>query len=675
MSSSAKKHHRRSIYACVKCHKSKMKCDIMTHGIPCSRCVAGGNDNCHLYPSKRRYGRDVPLPTHRFSSRENGIGTSPLPNITRDSVNVSVVDNDSQSGRLLSLPLVPPQTLRTVPSGEDRLPMNGLVSGPSLFDDMSLVESPTFGSLEGGVTGVQLRTKRGGTARNPTMVLSLSQNGNERQVLELFIDQVQRRRPIDKDTLVYVGETSPLSMLFRQAQDSGHVHMNNVSHLNLSAGSPSSSVSSMADSVVSSLLRDVLEDLLSSYFHTIHPYYPLINRRWFADRYIVNEVPPLLLSAVCFTACYHCELSVIFRAGYSSREEAKETFYAEAKRLFDEDQEEDYLVVLQAAVLLSFQGGKPRRVWNNRSWLAIAVTISEDLGLHRSISRLKMNETDKRHLRIIWWCIVFRDIMTSLNLGRPQMTCDSRFDFDMLTLRDFEIDEDPANPIFGHRDLATCEFLVENAKLNMLMMKVLSARYSPQSDLPHSTNLTEFHGELVEWRSNLPTRLDWSLNSSSLAAMYACMIYHHMIIFIFRPRVVESELMELCSLEQAVKSASEIASLVGRLGVLGTLQIPQDMYSIITTAVAVLMSDVRANSSIVSRLHLQICLMTLNQAKENWDHAPWLVNFFERMLQGAPSDSGGQEPSPAEPTTIRGDMEMLNSLFRSVEGQPFEIPV
>ncbi|KAK9234661.1 hypothetical protein V1525DRAFT_412378 [Lipomyces kononenkoae] len=613
----AKAGHSRSIFACLKCHKSMMKCDIMTQGIPCSRCRARGDTECQLFPSTRIYGRENTLPAKSSASWNVNSSRSPTVTAAHGSEERLSVRMEGLLRQILSVEPPPPCPGSRI-EPVDETSSSSHDEGPKGPDPPPPI-SNAFSA--GEFTGVP---------PSPSMLFSLPSR------MRVMINKTDTGTPIDKDTLVFVGESSPLSFLVRHLEDSGHVAMSNISQRKVtrpaSTLSPStaSSATFLPETVVSSLQSDVVEALITAYFHTVHPFCPVINRRWFADMYTGNDVPPLLLNAVCFAACFHCEQLVIFRAGYSSREDAKEAFYADAKRLFDEEKEDDILLILQTAVLLSFYGGKPRRVWNNRSWLAIAVTIAEDLGLHRSTSGLKMNQADKSHLRIIGWCIVFRDFMTSLNYGRPQKTCDSRSDFELLTLEEFDIDEDPANPIFGRRGIENCHFLVENAKLNMLMVKVFNARYSPHSD--PQPNLNELYAELMEWRRNLPSCLDWSAHPSSLAAIYTCMVYNHMIIFIFRPRMADSEVVEMCSLEQAIQAASEIASLVWKLGVIGTIRIPQDMYSIIVTAMEILMNDVQRNNSVPSKLQLQICLMTMTHAKENWDHAAWIVKFLSVCL-------------------------------------------
>ncbi|KAA8917146.1 hypothetical protein TRICI_000713 [Trichomonascus ciferrii] len=647
-----------------------MKCDIVTHGIPCSRCEARGNVKCEMFPTKRRYGPDVPIPVPRSPNCQRNNDQGSGKQSAEDKLSLSIIRNDTTSNfnNVQTTSSFPESISRLEPVDEDGIDKENLDG--YMLDNIPDIGSPFFNSLNRAFTpapnnnipaGGSARSP--GSTRSPAMLLSLSRDDQGRETLEFVIDKAKQGSVISKDTLTFLGESSPLSMLLRGFHDSGHVPMNSVARRKPDTPSTHSDVS-YADSVVSSLQPGILEDFLSSYFTKVHPFYPIINRRWFADRYAANNIPLLLLSSVCFAACYHCEQDTILRAGFTTRANAKETFYREAKKVFDDEQEDDVVVILQAAVLLSFYGGKPRQVWNNRSWLAIAVTVAEDMGIHRSMLRSQMNETDKSHLRIIWWCMVIRDIMTSLTLGRPQKICDLRCDVDLLTLKDFEIDEDPENPIFGKKDPTMHHFLVEYAKANVLMMKIFSARYDPRSDL--QPNMTDHHKELIDWRQNLPDCLDWKTNPSSFAAMYTSMVYHHLVIFIFRPRMVDSEIMELCSLEQAVKSSTEIASLVAKLGVRDTLVVPQDMYSIFVTAMVVLISDTKTNKSVVSKLQLQICMMTLKQAAESWDHASWLVRMFDRVLESEPDSSGVQTPA-GEPNVRTDDMELLRGLFGSIE--------
>jgi hypothetical protein len=385
---------------------------------------------------------------------------------------------------------------------------------------------------------------------------------------------------------------------------------------------------------------------LTCYFTKIHPFYPIINRTWFAEKYKYSFVPPLLLNAMCFVACYHCEPCTIHRAGFSSSLQAKEAFYKDAKKLFYEEQEGDLLVTLQSCILLSFYGGQPRSALNCRTWLAMAATIAEELGIHSSTNKTKMNEADKSLLKIIWWTLVTRDAMTTAFFGRPQKICDQRCDVDMLNFEDFLIvDEDPEGLMFGRRDLTNYHFLIELAKAMEILMKIFSTRYYPRSD---PRPCMEEYKLLTEWKSDLPQCVDWDATPQTTTARYLAMTYHLLLIFIFRPRMEDSEQLESSSMETAIRSATEVAKLLAKVGRKNTLAIPQDMYVVLVTAMVILLTDFRQRKLEISKLHLQMCLMILTQAKGCWDHAWWLIDMFEQMLED-------DDPEPTARATATGD--------------------
>lgn len=576
------------------------------------------------------------------------------------------------------------------------LPNGGHSSSANGIQDVSLSPFPLQLTASPGPSGNAFYMPKspsvGGNhhARNEstpypsTMFLSLS--GGAQEALEFVLGSQSAadlaKTPgasgiVDKNVLTYVGMASPLSVLLRRLRDTGHVSVTKLaktencdssisgtfSASTLSSTSSESSASALSsnvplkDSAVAKLPPGGLEDLVSSYFAIIHPFYPVINRRWFADRYFSNTVPQLLLNAVCFAACYHCDPATIHRAGFASRRDAKEAFYRDAKRLYYDEHEQDLVVILQACILLSFYGGQPRSAWNCRSWLAIAVTIAEDIGLHSFSTRTEVNENDRSQLKIIWWVLVIRDVMTSSFLGRPQKICDQRCDVDMITLDDFmEVDRDPESPIFGRREVSSYHFLIETSKALEILMKIFSARFYPRSDPRPSM---DEYKQLIEWKQNLPDSVNWLKNPHGATSRYLGMIYHHLVIFVFRPRMVDSEQAELCSMDEAVGAATEIAKLVGKIGLKSTLDIPQDMYMVLVTAMGMLITDYRNNHSEVSKLHLQVCMMTLTQARESWDHAWWLMDMFEHMVEDEPRPEASGRRSPA----VADNFDIMKSLF------------
>ncbi|CAN6674828.1 hypothetical protein TRVA0_067S00342 [Trichomonascus vanleenenianus] len=682
----SKSRPKRASFVCQKCHRQKMKCDITTHGIPCSRCEKRGDDSCELFLPKKRSSFDI---ANTLISISNGGSQRPGGvNIPANAINEELPSTQENEDSLehpvqhTSQAAVSERTYlggyenNAFPQSEnndnnDHCPeieevprASSVLSIGSPFGRFGQLEwlpsftpSPVDNQMNGGSfnnfnysNNYNSELGAGPSNRRGSMYLSVYRKDHEG--IELNFDVVRsHNNKVNRQKLTFLGESCPLSLLLRRLQDSGHVYMTATSAeeegsesiSQVSAGNnsgnlewpPSSDIASSpsCESTASRIQEGSLKELLRVYFHVIHPFYPIINRRWFAEKYALQAVPPVLMNAVCFAACYHCNSTAIHNAGFSYRQDAKKAFYEDAKRLFDDDTESDLVVVLQAAFLLSFHGGKPRRVWNNRAWLSVAVNIAEDLGMHRFTVRSSVDKFDKSHLRIIWWCMVMRDIMASITLGRPHKICEFRCDVDPLMVEDFElVDKDPDDTdLFGKSDPDYYHLLVEVCKANMLMWKVFSSRYYPRSD--PRCNPVEYRDELAAWRQELPEIVDWAKRPKSLPAIYMAMIHHHLMIYIYRPRMIDSEVLEVCSLEESVQFANEIVSQVIKLASTELLAIPQDVYPLFVTAMAILIADFRSNQAVVSKLQLQICIMTLNQARESWDHASWLKSLFERMLE------------------------------------------
>ncbi|CAN6675166.1 hypothetical protein TRVA0_101S00144 [Trichomonascus vanleenenianus] len=657
------KPRQRASFVCRKCHRLKMKCDITTHGIPCSRCKKSGESPCELFPSKRRSSLDV-VESLISISRSNRLSraescNSPVNSTMQDQgaketehiVNKGNTSegcntfpaNDSSNNTLQEASETTPCFLL-----DSLLPRLDQMDCFSPFDTSHTaipIDSQTIGSGR-DISSDEPASKSRTAFRQPARQLSAYKRDAESLGFNINMTPHLHEK-INRQRLTFLGESCPLSVLLRRLHDSGHASITtNVTDLpalspKANPGDSSAGIYSYAsnenflttNNTARKLENGALDKLLRAYFHIVHPFNPIINRRWFAQEYDSQTAPPALLNAMCFAACYHCDSSALYDAGFSCRHEAKKAFYEDTKRLFDEDQDPDLVILLQVALLLSFHGGKPRRVWNGRSWLAVAVNIAEDLGMHRSTMNSRVDELDKRHLRIIWWCMVMRDITTSITLGRPHKICDLRCDVDLLTIEDFEeVDRDPDNTdLFGKADTAYYHLLIGVCKGNILMWKVLGSRYDPRSDPRY--NPSEYSKELLDLRKSLPECVDWSKRPTSLPALYMAMVYHHLMIYISRPRMIDSEILEVCSMEQSVRSANEIVSQVAKLAANEILAIPQDVYPLFVTAMAILIADYRSNHSVGSKLQLQICMMTLNQARDNWDHAVWLRSLFERMLE------------------------------------------
>lgn len=464
-------------------------------------------------------------------------------------------------------------------------------------------------------------------------------------VMEYFLQK--KKSKIPKNSLTFLGESSPLTTLLRKLKSSGHIQINGLDDANSSSGHIDTEMRILDQKGCFNLpKKSALETLFRNYFTNVHPFNPIINRVWFANRYKESKLSYLLTHSVCFATCYHCPLSAIYEAGFSSRIQAKYSFYLKAKTLFDCNYEKDKLVALQACFLLSFWAGKPNDVWNTRTWLGVAFTIAEDLGMHRSTGNTEISASDKSHLRIMWWCLCNRDIMTSLTFGRPPKVSLERCDVEKLVLDDFDkADADyPGDPMFGHHEIAHSYYHMEVSKLTRMLHHVFMARCDPRAPRSSALNTSQYQ-QLLTWRSELPPDVDWEIHKDSIFAICLRILYHHQILYIFRPSTSDSTAAEDCCLDRSLESASEIALAASKLSMMSMMSVPQDVYGSFFMAMVILAMDSRSKISAnpeASAMQLQICKMALSQGEGNWDHSQWVIKIFDRLM-----DQEKQEPYSA----------------------------
>lgn len=630
MSGVGKHDRKRSARACRECHRGKIKCDMATVGSPCTRCQQKGLANCEILPSLRgKYDRRKK--NLKLSAAINSRSDTIEPKINQETIATDFVPVDSR----------PPESSIFSPEREALLAAQGSLSP----FDARLQNSPNSG---------------GSIARSNQN----NQEESKRETWELsFTGKNSNELCFRRQRITFLGESSPLSMLLRKMTDSGHIEilLPPDSHRINSPGdssviSPNSSAGEVkaGSSPADDLPKHALELFLESYFTYIHPFYPIVDCKWFAKHYSADTVPALLLNAMCFAACYHCPISTVFSARFASLRAAKEAFYQYAKLALVTQGWPEPGVAIQTAILLSFQGaGTPGDVWNTGTWIGLAVSMAEDHGLHRSTLQANLNPKDKQLFKVIWWVLVFRDTMTSLTLGRPNKISMQDCDVDLLNLEDFNHDFDPENgeTLFGRRDERKHEMLIEICKLNVLMGELTRIRFKPRD--PEVNHTADIQIKLDAWRAALPARLDWCKSPQAEEAMYLNMLYQHLIIYMYRPRLADSEILEDFSLAKTIEAASEIAVIVGKLGMKNILAIPQDFYSVFVTAMVVLAVDIRSKAKqglpCLSSTQLQVCMLTMNQALDHWDQAPWVVKMFEKLQQTLDETEKHQDTEAVSP--------------------------
>ncbi|RFU77908.1 cutinase transcription factor 1 beta [Trichoderma arundinaceum] len=158
------------------------------------------------------------------------------------------------------------------------------------------------------------------------------------------------------------------------------------------------------------------DDLITAYFHFVHPIFPILDGPSFLQDYAKSgpEGMNLLLIWAMFS------VSSSYVPMYSGKE-TKALFAMRGKVLFDLSGENDKIVLIQSALLLSFWFDDAEDIKQSWYWSGIAFSMAQTLGLHHlpapdtpQISRVKYN-----NLKNLWHCCILRDSWLSHSMGRP----------------------------------------------------------------------------------------------------------------------------------------------------------------------------------------------------------------------------------------------------------------
>jgi hypothetical protein len=164
------------------------------------------------------------------------------------------------------------------------------------------------------------------------------------------------------------------------------------------------------------MLPENSRELVKAYFQYVHPTFPVIDAAQFLQHYAITGLKGinllLLWSMFSVSASY---------AGASPQKVYKKIYAHRAKYLFDLTQENDKIVLVQSALLLSFWFEDGEDIKQSWYWSSIAISIAQTLGLHRE-SKVVAAQTSiaQRSLwRNIWHCCVYRDVWLAFGMGRP----------------------------------------------------------------------------------------------------------------------------------------------------------------------------------------------------------------------------------------------------------------
>jgi hypothetical protein len=240
---------------------------------------------------------------------------------------------------------------------------------------------------------------------------------------------------------------------------------------------------------------ELCAEILRGYIFCVHPFLPLLDLKPFVNA-VLNEredgnISLLLFQAVMFAGLSSLELHVVHRLGFESAKQAREVFFTRVKLLHEFDVELDGIAIFQSLLLMSSWYSKWNEGRDTWYWAGLAVSVSQNLGLHREPTAACGSDRMQRFRRRLWWSVYIRDRMLALGTRRPIRIRDEDFDVAMLTMEDFEVEHfdefDHGRPLVpdAEEQKRTALMCVKLAKLCVCIGHVLSSQYTTQTTQPN----------------------------------------------------------------------------------------------------------------------------------------------------------------------------------------------
>lgn len=563
------------------------------------------------------------------------------------------------------------------------------------------VLSPTQSDRDNTSTDIMAdneASKDGATATtaSTTPTSTLAATNSLASMFEDFLDRRGDTNDGLKCGIIFLGESSPLTFALEELTKGNLTNLHDVGfHLARQSTSEEGIAGPEQNNHPSHLSRhdiaylrskgafdfpraDILSALVDAFLTRFYPLYSIVNKAEFIRLYEQQKLPWILLHAVCFIGATFCDQSVIYRSDFKRRSQARQLFYDKAKVLFDVGYETNKIVLLQMVVMLTFWGPQMKNYWNPSSWVGFGVTIAESLGLHKSIGSTEMSRENKGLLRRLWWTLALRDATCAALLGRPSRINMAQCNTDMLTLEDFQLEA--SRPQTTHKTHADNEveaiYQVQIAKLSLILRQIVKSRYGHNDD---STKAEDLHARLREWQSKLPEVVDWSKqsNTTSLFAIGLKIVFHHYLILVYLDKAgrsivgsPQSYSIADTSSKVAKLAASAISSTALTLLTNSMIsRMPHEIFPGYSIAGIVFYRHIQQREPMMAqfgRAALDNCQMVMNEARDHWDAASWMMRIFDFLLSSTnkpdqPLEYCEQDRDLVMPSNINGGAEHENA--------------
>ncbi|EXJ74869.1 uncharacterized protein A1O5_01565 [Cladophialophora psammophila CBS 110553] len=452
--------------------------------------------------------------------------------------------------------------------------------------------------------------------------------------------------------------------------------------------------------------RDVC---LSRYIEFVHTVLPVLDLGEFLRSLLKSPSETsqgaslLLLTAVIFAAIPFVEVELVRAAGYPSKLAARAALQEKAELLFDLRAEDDKIVLIQSALLLSTPRGNVQDYKDSWYWIGTAIAIAQSLGLHLDLAGQQGHSNERKLKRRLWWCCYVREHIVAMGLGKPCRI--SQFRVPMIGIADCDLSAISLSAPYAHvlpadlhnptKLITLATLLVEKARLCVCIHRIVSTVYggssshghgewigAPNSDRPGgSKDIEDCTRDLDLWMAMLPNEAASKLSSHQdqdrsliISKVTLQTIYYTAIIAVHRPQAFGQKASGTVSKTQtwsharlivrwAAHQISGAFAYVREQGLLDYLD--ATAVANIIAAVVVHLQDCSVSDDSIRRqaLHdLRHCMVYLRHLQHTYSSAGHALKVLQPAARSAEMavnglDSGENmmdnlQPSPAQTTNV-----------------------
>lgn len=293
-------------------------------------------------------------------------------------------------------------------------------------------------------------------------------------------------------------------------------------------------------------LQELAADLVELYFEHQHPLMPVINRTEFMRKFNDPDDLPLimLLQAVLLLGC-RVSSNPAIRDAKGLNDLVSLTLFRRAKALYETLYESDPVVIIQTLILIGLYWEGPEDVTKNSFyWTRVAVGLAQGFGFHRDVSNNhNLLTSEKKIWRRIWWCLFEKDRNVAIAFGRPLVIDLNDCDVPMLTLEDFNEDDD--EPLPYPVDETQALYFIHLVKLAEITGIIIKHQYLVKLEQLKRKNKFSIiqHCDMLMgiWFTNLPKQLVFNLSDPLLQSFWCCLLnasYYNRLFLIHRSNLV-----------------------------------------------------------------------------------------------------------------------------------------